>query len=162
MDRPLFCLFPFSNHLHNEMWAWSFVTVVFFFSLQSHWRLVAAGFIIQPIWHLVHPERQTYSAWVSPVGWRLWLARDVLHYWSDWLLPISLSYYTFTAAVLVGSVVFSSVVPGMSSLLWGLKALEDVEKKQGFYTDWFSLNWSVKRQHRQGLLATMLFQLSHL
>lgn len=108
-----------SQDRHEMCWN-SFFKSSFFFSffLSQQWqcRLVAAGFVIQPIWHLVYPERQTYSVSVSPVGWRLWLASDVLNYWSGWLLLILLSYYWFTASVLVGSVV-SNVVLGIQFLL---------------------------------------------
>lgn len=99
------------------LWNTSF-QVAFFVCLSGDNRgWLQAGFIIQPIWHLVYPERQTYSVSASPVGWRLWLATDVLNYWSGWLLLILLSYYWFTAGVLVGSVVFECCVLGIPSLL---------------------------------------------
>lgn len=58
----------------------------------------------------VFPWRRTYCVSASPVGSRLWLDTDVLHYWSGWLLLISPSYYWFTAGVLMGSVVLSVVL----------------------------------------------------
>lgn len=106
--------------------------------------IVAADFIIQSMWHLVYPARQTYSVSVAPVGWRLWLASDVLNYWSGWLLLSLLSCYCLTAGVLVGLVV-SRVVLGISSRCCsGDSKLPWAEqwKKQPF-----SLKCSIKRLH---------------
>lgn len=91
--------------------------------IQEHW--------VQLISHdLFLGDKHCFS--VFPVGSRLWVETDELHYRSGWLLLISPSYYWFTAGVLMGSMV-SSLALGRANLLhpWGVKTLLSRVQSEG-------------------------------